>query len=100
MLLIEQTIDAATANANIVITNHQASVMMKYANELCLTPVSRIKVLREARSPIWGTQMVALEDVGRYACATASPQGWDISVAPLLVPASRSTTLGQANFIG
>jgi hypothetical protein len=74
--------------------------MMKCANELCLTPASRIKVLQEARSLIGGTQTVALEDVGRYACATASPQGWDISVAPLLVPASRSTTLGQANFIG
>jgi len=32
--------------------------------------------------------------------ATASAQGWKISVAPLLVEPSRSTTLGQANFIG
>src|ERR1700733_13999816 len=32
--------------------------------------------------------------------ATASPHGWNISVAPLLVLPSRSTTLGQANFIG
>ena len=35
-----------------------------------------------------------------YPSATASPQGWAISVAPLLVSPWRSTTLGQANFIG
>jgi len=35
-----------------------------------------------------------------YRSATASPQGWAISLAPLLVAPSRSTTLGQANFIG
>ena len=32
--------------------------------------------------------------------ATASLHGWNTSVAPLLVSPSRSTTLGQANFIG
>ena len=35
-----------------------------------------------------------------YPSATASLQGWNGSVAPLLVGPSRSTTLGQANFIG
>ena len=35
-----------------------------------------------------------------HGSATASAQGWKISVAPLLVAPSRSTTLGQANFIG
>ena len=35
-----------------------------------------------------------------YPSATASLQAWNGSVAPLLVSPSRSTTLGQANFIG
>ena len=35
-----------------------------------------------------------------HPSATASPHGWNGSVAPLLVSPSRSTTLGQANFIG
>ena len=43
---------------------------------------------------------LSLCDRARYACATASLQGWNGSVAPLLVSPSRSTTLGQANFIG
>jgi hypothetical protein len=44
--------------------------------------------------------VIIVDAIKGYACATASPQGWDISVAPLLVPASRSTTLAQANFVG
>src|SRR4051794_9250653 len=35
-----------------------------------------------------------------HAPPTASAQGWKISVAPLLLAPSRSTALGQANFIG
>ena len=35
-----------------------------------------------------------------YPSATASLHGWNTSVAPLLVSPSRSTMLGQANFIG
>jgi len=35
-----------------------------------------------------------------YPSATASLHGWNGSTAPLLVGPSRSTTLGQANFIG
>ncbi len=34
------------------------------------------------------------------ASATASAQGWKISVAPELMLPSRITALGQANFIG
>jgi ABC-type sugar transport system ATPase subunit len=36
----------------------------------------------------------------RQPSATASLHGWNGSAAPLLVSPSRSTTLGQANFIG
>ncbi len=39
-------------------------------------------------------------DVVSHPSATASPPGWKISVAPKLVPPSRSTTLGQANLSG
>jgi hypothetical protein len=35
-----------------------------------------------------------------HPSATASLHGWNTSVAPLLVAPSRSTMLGQANFIG
>ena len=38
--------------------------------------------------------------VGPHPSATASLHGWNTSVAPLLVSPSRSTMLGQANFIG
>jgi P27 family predicted phage terminase small subunit len=33
----------------VAIANHQSSVMMKCANELCLTPAARIKVLQERK---------------------------------------------------
>jgi P27 family predicted phage terminase small subunit len=37
----------------VAIANHQASVIMKCANELCLTPASRIKVLQERKFTYW-----------------------------------------------
>ena len=47
----------------------------------------------------YGTMFVHLK--GRaHRSATASLHGWNTSVAPLLVSPSRSTMLGQANFIG
>jgi P27 family predicted phage terminase small subunit len=45
----------------VAIANHQASVMMKCADELCLTPASRIKVLQERKITYWGNAENTLE---------------------------------------
>jgi hypothetical protein len=53
-----------------------------------------------SESSLFGRCACATDAGCRQASATASLQGWNGSVAPLLVEPSRSTRLGQANFIG
>jgi hypothetical protein len=50
--------------------------------------------------PLSGGKLMRPARGCRHPSVTASLQGWNGSVAPLLVAPSRSTRLGQANFIG
>ena len=93
-----------------------AKARFNLKRDLCKFDLSRLR-------PILDTPQHVLKDLGCHAAtiacsfqskegldsticvqphpsATASLHGWNASVAPLLVLPSRSTTLGQANFIG